>query len=187
MSRAQQDMFEVGVVTGLHGLRGDLKVKTHTPGSASLLAARQVSLHRVAEPQPLACEVARAVLHKGAVLLRLRGFESIEAVSSFKGAAVFMPLADLPEPEEDESYWYELEGAEVFDERLGLIGVLEDVFETAAHDIYVVRGQFGEVMIPAVDELILEFDEEKKHLHVDLPDGLVNETLGDARTRHSDS
>lgn len=187
MSRAHQDMFEVGVVTGLHGLRGDLKVKTRTPGSASLLAARSVSLRRVSEPQPLACEVARAVLHKGGVLLRLRGFESIEDASSFKGAAVFMPLGDLPEPEEDESYWYELEGAEVIDERLGQIGILEEIFETAAHDIYVVRGRYGEVMIPVVDEFILEFDEEKKQLYVDLPDGLVNEGLGDVTPQQSDS
>ncbi|WP_305044182.1 ribosome maturation factor RimM [Geoalkalibacter sp.] len=175
MGDADQELFQAGVVVGTHGLRGDLKVRPLTPGSTVLLDTRTVHLGRDGQEDLATYQVRRAVAHKGLVLLRLEGRESIEAAAPLKGSKVFMPLAELPDLEDDESYWYELQGAEVIDRRLGLLGILEDLFVTAAHDVYVVRGRFGEVLIPAVDEFILEFDEEQGRLLVDLPFGLVDE------------
>lgn len=175
MGVAREELFQVGTVIGTHGLRGDLKVRPLTQGSASLLEARTLSLRQAGREDCASYRLKKASVHKGNILLRLEGLESIDAVAPLKGAEVFMPLADLPEAEEDESYWYELQGAEVMDQRLGLIGTLEDVFTTPAHDVYVVQGRYGEVMIPAVDEFILEFDAQSACLRVDLPLGLVDE------------
>ena len=52
---------------------------------------------------------------------------------------------------------------------------VEEVFTTAAHDIYVVRGRYGEVLIPAVAEFVVEIDRDGRRMTVDLPEGLVPE------------
>jgi 16S rRNA processing protein RimM len=59
---------------------------------------------------------------------------------------------------------------------LGELGTLDDLFTTAAHDIYVVNGRFGEVLIPAVDEFVVEVDLPGRRMSVDLPEGLVRES-----------
>ena len=169
----EQELFQVGVTVGTHGLRGDLKVKTLTQGSLSLLEATKVVLRRPARGDEATFEIARAATHKGMILLRLKGLENIDLVGEWVGAEVFMALEELPEPGEDEHYWYELVGLTVVDQKLGEIGTLEEIFTTAAHDIFVVAGSHGEVLIPVVDEFILGLDEEDGFVHVDLPEGLV--------------
>ncbi len=164
--------FKFGEVAGIHGLRGDLKVRPLTAGSSALLDASSVYLQRgpgdALEARPVA--VRR---HKNQLLLRLEGFESIDAIQGLIGAEVWMALSELPEAPEEESYWFELEGLQVADRARGHIGTLEDVFTTAAHDIFVVRGPRGETLIPAVDPFIIEVDAEAGVLRVDLPEGLI--------------
>jgi len=172
MGAAADDLLRLGVIAGTHGLRGDLKVRLLTEGSSALLSARLVHL-RDRRGEVTAHQVASAKTHKSTVLLRLQGFESIDAVQALVGAEVLMPRGELPVLTEDEYYWFELEGLTVVDRHRGDVGILEEMFSTAAHDVYVVRGRFGEVLIPAVAEFIVEVDRNAKRMLVDLPEGLV--------------
>lgn len=172
METTEQELFCLGVVTGTHGLRGDLKVRPLSDNSDSLLAAKQVFL-RLPGKQRLGYRPARVVAHKGGYLLRLVGLEKIEAAEPLVGAEVLMPFADLPELDEAEHYWFELEGLQVIDRTRGVLGRLEDLFTTAAHDIYVVRGPLGEILIPAVDAFVGRIDLDAGTMEVDLPDGLI--------------
>ena len=168
--------FQFGTVVGAHGRRGDLKVRPLTDGSMSLLEADTVRVRRSDGVEFEATPVV-ARPHKKQLLLRLEGFEGIEAAQELVGAEIWMPLADLPEAEAEESYWFELEGLQVYDRARGEIGILEEVFTTAAHDIFVVRGPAGETLIPAVDQFIVEVDSEAGTMRVDLPEGLVPDEL----------
>ncbi|PLX81636.1 MAG: 16S rRNA processing protein RimM [Desulfuromonas sp.] len=169
------ERFAVGVVSGTHGLRGDLKVRPLTDGSGSLLQARQVFFDLPGEG--LICHApVRAVFHKKMILLRLKGMEDINAVQPLVGFEVLMDFQDLEELPEGEHYWRELRGVKVHDRTFGDLGILEDLLTTAAHDIYVVRGRFGEVLIPAVEKFVIEVDQEGRRMLVDLPEGLVTES-----------
>ncbi len=173
MKEGAGQLFPLGVVVGTHGLRGDLKVRPSTPDSRSLLAAKEVTL-RDRGGQLDTREPARAVPQKGNVLLRLRGVETIEAAQHLVGCEVLMRYADLPDLDNDEFYWYELQGLRVVDRTRGELGTLDELMVTGAHDIYVVNGRFGEVMIPAVGQFVLEIDLESGQMTVDLPEGLVS-------------
>jgi 16S rRNA processing protein RimM len=168
-------LFHLGVVVGTHGLRGDLRVRLLIADSSSLLTASEVFLRDsaglVRSHQPI-----RALPKKGNVILRLRGLETIESVQHLLGCDVLMHYADLPDLENDEFYWYQLQGLKVIDRARGDLGVLDDLLVTGAHDIYVVHGRFGEVMIPAVSQFVIKIDREAGQLLVDLPEGLVPET-----------
>lgn len=172
MTDPAEELFAYGRIVGQHGLRGDLRVRPLTDGSDALCAASAVYLRdaagRIQRQVP-----ARTVLHKGQLLLRLKGFEEIDRAAAFVGSEVLMRLDELPALEENEHYWHQLQGLEVVDRRLGLLGTLDEMFTTAAHDIYVVHGPFGEVLIPAVASMVLAVDSAAGRVEVDLPEGLV--------------
>jgi 16S rRNA processing protein RimM len=164
----------LGMVTGTHGLRGELKIRPLSADSDALLQAEELFLRRTGET--VCCKPSKVSVHKGNLLLRLEGFSDIDAVLPFVGCEVLMRYGDLPELSDDEFYWFELVGMRVTDQTGSELGILEDLFTTAAHDIYVVRGPFGEILIPAVDEFIVQIDREGKHLLVDLPQGMIPES-----------
>jgi len=174
MDRASDDLILLGAITGTHGLRGDLKVRPATVESSALLEAREVFVRDPAGAVSVRT-VSRAKEHKGNILLQLAGLDDINAVQPLLGGEVLMRRADLPPLAEEEFYWFELEGMAVVDRRCGDLGRIEEVFSTAAHDIFVVRGRFGEVLIPAVAEFVVEIDQEARCMTVDLPEGLVPE------------
>lgn len=175
MGTAFDDLICVGVVIGTHGLRGDLKVRPVTDGANSLLDARTVQMRHPQTGASGDYRPVRVVTHKKWLLLRLKGYEDINRVQSLIGCEVLMPAEDLPDLAADEFYWRQLEGLAVIDRSRGPIGTLEDMFTTAAHDIYVVQGEFGEVLVPAVEQFVVEIDLEKQTMLVDLPEGLVPE------------
>jgi 16S rRNA processing protein RimM len=53
------------------------------------------------------------------------------------------------------------------------LGILSDILATGAHDVYVVKGDRGEILVPAVEQMVKEIDLEKGVIKVDLPPGLV--------------
>ncbi len=172
MSASEPELFHFGAIVGTHGLKGDLKVRPLSRASNALCDASRVVL-RCRKGGERLLDVVRCATHKGNILLRLEEHEHINLVADFVGCDVLMLRSELPEPAGGEHYWQDLQGLEVFDRRYGLLGTLEDIFTTAAHDVYVVQGSFGEVLIPAVDAFICGVDLDGRRMTVDLPEGLV--------------
>jgi 16S rRNA processing protein RimM len=168
------DLLEVGVIIGTHGLRGDLKIRPLPTGALALPDARAVYL-RDSEGHLARHEAVRASQHKQNILLRLSGLESVSAVQPLVGSSIWMARAELPELDEEHFYWPDLEGLEVVDQQLGVLGHITGMFTTPAHDILEVDGPNGEVLIPAVTPFLVRIDRDKAQLHVNLPQGLAPE------------
>jgi 16S rRNA processing protein RimM len=107
------------------------------------------------------------------VLASLAGYSSVDSVEGFIGAEVWIDPDTLPEVKEGNYYWHQLEGLKVIDREAGDVGVLEDLLSTPGHDIYVVEGPYGEVMIPAVSEMVQRVDLSARVMYVSLPQGLL--------------
>ncbi len=174
MNKEAEELLEVGKLVGTHGLRGDLKVKLNSGDPDIFNGVRQVFLC-LHDGRLERKEISRSVTHKGQLLLRFSGYDSINQVESFVGAQLLLAEDQLPDLHEDEYYWGQLQGLQVIDSRFGSLGTLEDVFSTSAHDTYVVAGRCGEILIPAVHQFIKEIDLEGGEMHVDLPEGLLPE------------
>lgn len=175
MSITQADLLEVGVITGTHGLRGDLKIRTLPTGDLALPGARSVYLMD-GKGLPARYDTVRSSPHKQYVLLRLSGLENVNAAKDLVGTSVWMAKADLPELESDQFYWSDLEGLDVVDQSRGTIGKVVGMFTTPAHDILEVNGEFGEVLIPAIEPFLVDVDQAASKLFVNLPEGLVPES-----------
>ncbi len=88
--------------------------------------------------------------HHKSFIIKFKGLDTPEAVKFFKGWFLEVPYEDLVPLKEGEYYWFELIGLKVYTKEGTFVGVVEDIIATGAHDVYVVRGEEKEMLIPSV-------------------------------------
>lgn len=120
----------------------------------------RLPLHRVVYlgPQARPYPVESVRFHQGAALIKLAGCDTRSAADALRGLLVQIPLENAIPLEEGEYYYFQVVGVEVFTDRGDPLGRVVEVMETGANDVYVVHGPRGEVLIPAVEEVVQELD-----------------------------
>lgn len=166
----------VGRVLRPHGVRGELRVKIITNYPERLVQHTHFYLAHSNSPEIVhRYPVEGLRFHKKALLLKLDGCDDRNAADELRGMLVQIPVEDAVPLEEGEYYLFQLIGVRVETEGGEWLGQVVEVIETGANDVYVVRGPRGEVLLPAVDEVVLELDLESKHMLVRLLPGLLAE------------
>jgi 16S rRNA processing protein RimM len=164
-------LIPIGKVVGTHGIKGYLKVISYAESAASFAPGKQLALRRKGKPVVrLGIDSSRP--HKRGILLALEGITSVDAAKEWVGYELCIDKSTLPEPERGTYYWHQIIGLEVFtvdNRRLGRVAV---IFPTGSNDVYVVRDGKKEVLIPAIDFVVVDIDLARRVLRVDLPEGL---------------
>jgi 16S rRNA processing protein RimM len=106
-------------------------------------------------------------------LVKLSGFDDLDASRAICGCELLAQEADLPEgwdaaPQDDDFI-----GRAVEDQQRGALGTIVEVIFTGANDVWVVQGPFGEILIPVIDDVVLGFAEDDGVIVVRLLDGLM--------------
>ena len=83
-----------------------------------------------------------------------------------------MPIAEAIPLEDDEYYYYQLEGLEVVSDEGERLGVIREVLETGANQVFIVDGAAGELLLPNTEEVVLAVDLEAGRMTVHLLAGL---------------
>jgi 16S rRNA processing protein RimM len=124
------------------------------------------------EAQPL--EVESVWRHRGALIVKFRGIDSISAAERLEGAEVRIPLEQRAPLAEGEYYQSDLVGCEVIDRRSGqLLGVVKALEEYGGPGLLVVEGP-RELMIPFARAICPEIDVAGRRILVELPEGLAD-------------
>jgi 16S rRNA processing protein RimM len=113
--------------------------------------------------------------HKGVLLIKLEGVDDRDAAEELRGMLVQVPLEEAVPLEEGEYYHFQLIGVDVETETGEWLGRVADVIATGAADVFVVRGPRGEVLLPAIEDVILELDTEEREMTVHLLPGMLEE------------
>jgi len=164
-------LIPIGKVVGTHGIKGYLKVISYAESTASFAPGKQLALRKQGKPV-VTYGIESARPHKRGMLLAFNGIASVDAAKEWVGSELCIDKATLPEPERGTYYWHQIIGIEVFtvdDRRLGRVAA---IFPTGSNDVYVVRDGKKEVLIPAIDSVVVEIDLTHNVLRVDLPEGL---------------
>lgn len=159
----------IGRVARPWGIQGEVKVEIMTdfPDRFSLL--RRV--HLGPQAVPFALEGFR--LHGGAALLKLEGYHDRTSVEKLRGQLVQIPIEEAMPLEQDEYYEHQIVGLAVWTVAGEYLGTVGEVISTGANDVYVVRGQGWEVLIPAIEGVVLEINLAQGRLVVELMEGLI--------------
>ncbi len=161
----------VGKVIGPHGLGGLLRIWAYARSEASFLDAGTVMLRSVSgETREYTVTYIRP--HKNAFLMRLKGLRSIDEAIEYRGAGIFVSKEAVARSD-DEYFWYELLGLEVYLDTGRYLGIISRILPTKAHDIYVVKVGNKEVCIPAIYEVVKEIDIANKRMVIAALEGLL--------------
>jgi 16S rRNA processing protein RimM len=113
-------------------------------------------------------------MHQGYALLTLKGVADRDEADRLRGLYALVGIEDAVPLEEGEFYLYQVIGLSVVTEDGERIGILNDVMETGANDVYIVNSeQYGSVLIPVIENVVLKTDIDAGTITVRLPEGLL--------------
>ncbi|MEA1868125.1 MAG: ribosome maturation factor RimM [Thermodesulfobacteriota bacterium] len=164
--------FALGKIVKTHGIYGEVQVYSYSDVEYFLDYKNIFVQGKYGDKMPQ--RVIKARVKKGqSVILALEGVIDRTQAEFFVGKDIFLDRAKLSPLAEGEYYRHEIEGLSVVSAEGEELGILSDVLATDAHDVYVVKGDKGEILVPAVEQMVKKIDLKKGVMVVDLPPGLV--------------
>jgi len=162
----------VGRLGRPHGIHGDLPLEVLTDFPERLKPGVWV----FTGPDHRRMRMVRSRQHAAGLLVAFEGISTPEQAAGLRNQLVFVLAEDRPPLDEGEYYHHQLLGLQIVVEGGEAIGRLAEILETGANDVYVVRSPAGaEVLLPAIDEVILDVDLPAGQILIRLIPGLLSE------------
>jgi 16S rRNA processing protein RimM len=166
----EPEYLVVGFLRRPHGVKGEILMDVHTDFPERLKTGITVFVGESYQPMV----IASLRYHASGLLVRFRGIKSPEEAGLYRNTWVYVPVANRPELPEGEYYHHQLIGLNVVTDEGRDLGVLVDILETGANDVYVIRAVDGnEVLLPAIPPVVLEIKLADRQMCVHLLDGLI--------------
>lgn len=159
----------IGRIVAARGVHGELKVEISTDDPDRFFQLREVYLGDAL----IQFTVKRARLFQGYALLTLHGIEDRTTAEGWRDTYVYVKAEDAIPLAEGEYYHYQIRGLLAITTEGKKLGRVIEVLATGANDVYVVQGPRGEILLPAIRDVILNIDLKTGSLLVRLPDGLL--------------
>jgi 16S rRNA processing protein RimM len=167
-----QSYLAIGQITSAHGIRGEVKVLVMTDFPERYRVGAKVYLGTLADCRPTEIETVRP--HKGMMLVKLSGVPDRNTAETLQGQYLMIPDEQAMPLGEHENYAHDLIGLAVETQDGKSLGTLVEILFTRANDVYVVSGPAGEILLPALREVILRVDLAAKKIIVAVPEGLLD-------------
>ncbi|GAB4324664.1 MAG: ribosome maturation factor RimM [Phototrophicales bacterium] len=165
----------IGEILRPHGVRGEIKIRLLTDYPDRIKGLPAVYLGTTADDtkaQPYRVKHMR--MHQGYGLLTLHTIHNRDDAERLRGLFVMIRTQDAIPLEDDEIYLYQLIGMRVETQDGHILGIIKEVLETGANDVYIIDSEeHGEILIPVTDETIVETDTDRNCVTVNLPEGLI--------------
>ncbi len=166
-----EERFQVGVITSTHGIKGEVKVFPTTDDVKRFKKNMEVILDTGKEERLLTVESVK--FFKQFVILKFKGIDNINDIEKYKTKSLYVTRENAVKLKKDEYFIADLIGIDVWEDDGSKLGVLKDVIETGANDVYVIGLEDGkELLLPAIKECILNVDVENKEMKVHVMEGL---------------
>lgn len=168
-----EQTLRVGVIISTHGIRGEVKVfpTTDDPKRFDYLEEVIVDMKR----EPVKLEIEGVKYFKQFVILKFKGYDNINDIQQFVKKDLLVTRENAVELEDGEFFICDLVGLKVVTDEGVELGVLKDIMQTGANDVYVVGMNDGkEVLIPSIPQCILEKNPEEGYIRVHLLKGLLD-------------
>lgn len=168
-----EKMLQVGAITSTHGIRGEVKVFPTTDDVNRFKKLKEVVLDMGKEQRTL--EIQGVKFFKQFVILKFKGYDSINDIEQYKGKNLYVTRENAVKLEKDEYFIADIVGSVVEDEEGKILGILKDVMQTGANDVYIVENEEGkELLFPAIKQCILNVDAEQQKIKVHIMPGLLD-------------
>lgn len=169
-----EERFQVGVITAPHGVKGEVKVFPTTDDVKRFKRLKEVILDLGKEERLL--EIEGVKFFKQFVILKIKGIDTPEEAGKYRQKSLYVTRENAVRLGKDEYFIADLMGLKVYGEDDREIGVLREVLETGANDVYIIDMNDGrELLLPAIKECVLHVDIEAGKMQIHILDGLLDE------------
>ena len=163
------EKIKIGKIVNTVGLKGEVKVYNYSDSIEIYETIESIYV----EDRLTVIENVRA--QKNRVILKLEGADDRNAAEALRGKELYITEDDLPELPEGQYYVRDLIGMSVTEEDGNLLGHVTDVLQNTAQDIFEVESENGKkLLIPKVDQFVLDIDAEKREITVRLIEGMLD-------------
>ncbi len=172
----------LGKILRPHGIRGELRMQILTDYPERLINGLKTIYigQKVTDNNADLYTLKSARFHKDFLLITLAEISDRNDAETMRGKMVMIDIDNAIPLDEGEFYLYQLIGLTVQTHDGIVLGQLREVIETGANDVYVVKGrEFGEVLLPAHEETLINIDFEAKIITMRLPEGLLPDSSDD--------
>jgi len=164
----------IGKIVKVRGLRGDLKILPLTwrperfeEFDSLLVVLPNGEINRYT--------IKRLRVENSMIFVRFQEVPRRDLAEELVGGEIYIDIDQRDELPEDMYYLDDLEGCKVVCSQFGDLGKITDIMDLPANNVWQVNGQYGEVLIPAIKEMVDDIDLVNKLIHVTLLDGLISQ------------
>ena len=166
----KKQYLEAGKIVTTHGIKGEVKIMPYCDSAELLAEFDRLFLGKNHDE----IIVERARVQKNMVIAKLEGFNTPEEAEKLRNKILFMHRDDL-ELDDDTYFIQDLIGMEVKDADSDVLyGTIADVMQTGANDVYVVRGEEREYLVPAIADVVISTDLDSNIMTIRPLDGLFD-------------
>ena len=168
----KQQYFEIGQIVNTFGIKGVVKVNPFTDDISQFEKMDTILVEKKGNLQEMQIEEVK--YSKNQVLLKLKGIDTIEVAEQYRNCYLKLPREKAKKIPEGTYFIADLIGLEVVTDEGELLGKVDDIYNSGANDIYVIKDELGkQILLPAIKEVIKEINLEQEKITVHLLNGLI--------------
>ncbi|MFH0991429.1 MAG: ribosome maturation factor RimM [bacterium] len=168
------EYIAIGKIVKSVGIRGEVKILPLTDDPERFFTVSAVWVGAPAEPLKRHFIDSVRSDNKG-VVLTLRGINDRTAADGQRNKFLFVPDSDSVAPRKGSYFIHDIIGMKVFTEENRELGVVEDVYQLPANDVWVVKRGRNEIFLPAINDVIKSIDVQEKVIVIRMVEGLIDE------------
>jgi len=168
----KRQYFEIGQIVNHFGIKGMVKVNPFTDDISQFEEMETILVDK--KGSLLEIQIEEVKYSKNQVLLKLKGIDTVEDAEKYRNCYLKLPREKARKLPKNTYFIADLIGLEVYTEEGNLLGKVEDIYNTGASDIYVIKDELGkQILLPAIKDVIKQVDVEQEKIIVHLLEGLI--------------
>ena len=167
-----ENLIVIGKVIRPHGLKGLLRIWSYAQTAGSFFDAGTIFFSQNPE-EFQAHQLISLRPQNNIFLMKVDGVFTLQDAEKYRGAKILIRKDSLTRETEDEYFWFELIGLNVFLNSGKYLGTIGDIITTGSNDIYVVRNDDDEYLVPAIHDVVEKIDLESRQMVISVMEGLL--------------
>lgn len=164
----------IGQITKPHGVRGELRIDVTTDVPERYHQLEKVLIAKNERQTPQEMEVESVRFHQDKVLIKFTGYNYRDQIEGFRKWLVLIPTEEAIPLEDGEFFYYQLIGMEVVTDEGEPVGIVKEIIQTGANDVFVLASpDKGEILIPDTEEVVTSVDRDLRKITIHLIPGLL--------------
>ncbi|MBP5453867.1 MAG: 16S rRNA processing protein RimM [Lachnospiraceae bacterium] len=166
-----EDLLTVGIITTAHGVHGEVKVYPTTDDVKRFKKCKELILDDGKNQRKV--KLLSVKFFKQFVIIKFEGIDTMDDALKLKNASLLVTRDMAVKCEKDEYFIADLIGLKVYDEENNLIGVVSEVYQTGANDVYEIEKEDSKkVLVPAIKDCIKDVDIKAGKMTIHVMEGL---------------